>query len=89
MGTFSKIISPDINKYLPRIAGKMKKVGNMASNYTTKLQQLFSLSIPSYTQNCWAACTNGEHVNHIVRSFGWYLLNGGGEGKQKYLELRT
>jgi hypothetical protein len=47
MGTFSKIISPDINKYLPRIAGKMKKVGNMASNYTTKLQQLFSLSIPS------------------------------------------
>jgi hypothetical protein len=40
-------------------------------------------------QNCWAACTNGEHVSHIVRSFGWDLLNGGGERKQKYLELCT
>lgn len=25
-------------------------------------------------QNCWAACTNGEHVSHIVRSFGLGLI---------------
>jgi hypothetical protein len=37
MGNFSKIIYPDINRYLPRIPGKMKNVGNMPSNYTTKI----------------------------------------------------
>jgi hypothetical protein len=28
---------PYINRYLPRIPGKMKKVGNVPSNYTTKI----------------------------------------------------
>jgi hypothetical protein len=37
MGTFSKIISHDVSRYLPRIPGKMKKVGNMPSIYTTKI----------------------------------------------------